>query len=150
MGVRILLLAAAGATLASAQRVGAPTDDLDKLKIDELFAVQVVSVGRKAQQLAKAPGAVFVLTADEIRRSGATSIPEALQWVPGLTVLHLDGRSWIVSARGGARLYSDKMLVMIDGRPVYTPLFSGVIWDDVDVPLEDIERIEVVRGPGAV
>ena len=144
------MLAAVGATFASAQRVGAPTDDLDKLKVDELFAVQVVSVGRKAQQLAKAPGAVFVLTADDIRRSGATSIPEALQWVPGLTVLHLDGRSWIVSARGGARLYSDKMLVMIDGRPVYTPLFSGVIWDAVDVPLEDIERIEVVRGPGAV
>ena len=91
-----------------------------------------------------------MLTADDIRRSGATSIPEALQWVPGLTVLHLDGRSWIVAARGGARLYSDKMSLMIDGRPIYTPLFSGVIWDAVDVPLEDIERIEVVRGPGAV
>jgi iron complex outermembrane receptor protein len=151
MSTMLRLLFFAGiATLASAQRVGAPTDDLDKLKLDELFAVQVVSVGRKAQQLAKAPGAVFVLNAEDIRRSGATSIPEALQWVPGLTVLHLDGRSWIVSARGGARLYSDKMLVMVDGRPLYTPLFSGVIWDAIDVPLEEIERIEVVRGPGAV
>jgi iron complex outermembrane receptor protein len=133
-----------------AQRVGAPTDDLDKLSVDELFTLQVTSVGRKAQQLSKAPAAVFVLTAEDIRRSGATCIPEALQWVPGLTVLRLDGRSWVVSARGSARLYSDKILVMVDGRLVYTPLFSGVIWDALDVPLENIERIEVVRGPGAV
>jgi iron complex outermembrane receptor protein len=135
---------------AFAQRVGAPTDDLDKLSVDELFTLQVTSVGRKAQQLSKAPAAVFVLTAEDIKRSGATSIPEALQWVPGLTVLRLDGRSWVVSARGNARLYSDKILVMIDGRSLYTPLFAGVIWDSIDVPLMDIEQIEVVRGPGAV
>jgi iron complex outermembrane receptor protein len=89
-----------------AQRVGAPTGDLDSVSVDELFSLQVTSVGRKAQELSKAPAAIFVLTAEDIRRSGATCIPEALQWVPGLTVLHLDGRSWVVSARGGARLYA--------------------------------------------
>ena len=133
-----------------AQRVGAPTDDLTKLGVDELFSVQVTSVGRKAQQISKAPASVFVLTAEDIHRSGATSIPEALRWVPGVTVLSLDDRSWVVSIRGSARLYSDKILVMIDGRSLYTPLFSGVIWDAIDVPLGDVEQIEVVRGPGAV
>jgi len=135
---------------AFAQRVGVPTTDLDNVSVDELFSVQVTSVDRKAQELAKAPAAVFVLTAADIRRSGATSIPEALELVPGLTVLRLDGRSWTVSARGGAREYADKILVLIDGRSLYTPFFSGVIWDAIDVPLEDIEQIEVVRGPGAV
>jgi iron complex outermembrane receptor protein len=148
--VRPLVLVSVVLGTAFAQRVGAPTDDLDKLSVDELFTLQVTSVGRKAQQLSKAPAAVFVLTAEDIKRSGATSIPEALQWVPGLTVLRLNGRSWVVSARGSARLYADKILVMIDGRSLYTPLFSGVIWDSIDVPLEDIEQIEVVRGPGAV
>uniref|UniRef100_Q02A72 TonB-dependent receptor n=1 Tax=Solibacter usitatus (strain Ellin6076) TaxID=234267 RepID=Q02A72_SOLUE len=133
-----------------AQRVGAPTDDLTKLGVDELFSIEVTSVGRKAQGLSKAPAAVFVLTAEDIRRSGATSVPEALRWVPGLTVLSQDGRSWSISARGSTRLYSDKILVMIDGRSLYTPLFSGVIWDAVDVPLGDVEQIEIVRGPGAV
>jgi iron complex outermembrane recepter protein len=135
---------------AFAQQVGAPTGDLDKLGMDELFNLQVTSVGRKAQELSKAPAAVFVLTAEDIRRSGATSIPEALQWVPGLTVLSLDGRSWVVSARGGARLYADKMLVMLDGQSLYTPTFSGVVWDMITIPMQEIERIEVVRGPGAV
>jgi len=132
------------------QRLGAPTTDLDKASPDELFSVQVTSVGRKAQKLSKAPAAVFVLTAEDIRRSGATCIPEALQGVPGLTVLQIDGRSWAVSARGGARQYADKILVMIDGRSLYMPFFSGVVWDAIDVPLSDIEQIEIVRGPGAV
>jgi iron complex outermembrane receptor protein len=147
---RLFVLALLFLSAASAQRVGVPTTDLDKVSVDELFSVEVTSVGRKAQKLAKAPAAVYVLTAADIRRSGATSIPEALQLVPGLTVLSLDGRSWTVSARGGARQYANKILVMIDGRSLYTPFFSGVMWDAIDVPLEDIEQIEVVRGPGAV
>jgi iron complex outermembrane recepter protein len=147
---RLSWLVAALTGVALGQHVGLPTGDLDKLSPDELFNVQITSVGRKAQQIAKAPAAVFVLTAEDVRRSGTTCIPEALQWVPGLTVLHVDGRSWIVSARGGARLYANQMLVMIDGRSLYAPLFSGVVWDTIDVPIDDIERIEVVRGPGAV
>ena len=148
--VRLLVCAVCLLSAAFAQRVGVPTTNLDNVSVDELFSVQVTSVDRKAQALAKAPAAVFVLTSADIRRSGATSIPEALELVPGLTVLRLDGRSWIVSARGGARQYADKMLVLIDGRSLYTPFFSGVIWDAIDVPLDDIEQIEVVRGPGAV
>jgi iron complex outermembrane receptor protein len=148
--LRIFALAICVQLPAWPQRVGAPTGNLDTVSVEELFSLQVTSVGRKAQELSKAPAAIFVLTAEDIRRSGATCIPEALQWVPGLTVLRLDGRSWVVSARGGARLYADKILVMIDGRSLYTPLFSGVIWDSVDVPMADIEQIEVVRGPGAV
>jgi iron complex outermembrane receptor protein len=144
------LLVATGLTPILAQRVGTPTDDLTKLGVDELFSVQVTSVGRKAQQISKAPASVFVLTAEDIHRSGATSIPEALRWVPGVTVLSVDNRSWAVSIRGSARMYSDKILVMIDGRSLYTPLFSGVIWDAIDVEMGDIEQIEVVRGPGAV
>ena len=133
-----------------AQRVGVPTEDLTKVGIDELFSVEVTSVDKKSQQLSKAPAAVFVLTADDIRRSGATCIPEALQWVPGLTVLKINGRDWVVSARGSARQYANKILVMIDGQSLYTPLFAGVNWDAIDIPLANIERIEVVRGPGAV
>jgi iron complex outermembrane receptor protein len=143
--IAVLLSAAA-----YAQRVGAPTDDLSRVGVDELFSLEVTSVGRKAQEMSKAPGAIFVLTAEDIRRSGAVSLPEALRWVPGLTVLSADERSWVISARGAARLYSNKILVLVDGRSLYTPLFSGVIWDIVDVPLGDIERIEIVRGPGAV
>ena len=135
---------------ALAQQIGTPTDALDKLTVDELFSIQVTSVDRKAQELSKAPAAVFVLTGEDIRRSGATCIPEALQWVPGLTVRRVDGRSWVVSARGDARQYADKILVLLDGVSLYTPTFSGVMWDMISVPMQDIERIEVVRGPGAV
>src|SRR5579871_2962573 len=108
--LRVFLLAAYAAPSALPQHVGTPTNDLDKVSVDELFKVQVTSVGRKAQELSKAPAAVYVLTAEDIRRSGAASIPEALEWVPGLTVLRGDGRSWVVSARGGARQYADRML----------------------------------------
>ena len=151
MKTRLLIsLALGSAGIVSAQRVGAPTDDLTNLSVDDLFQLEVTSVGRKAQELSKAPAAIYVLTADDIRRSGANSIPEALEGVPGLIVQQVDGRMWSISARGSARLFSDKMLVMIDGRSLYTPLFSGVFWDMLDVPLENIERIEIIRGPGAV
>jgi len=131
---RVLLVCACAVDAVWAQRVGTPTDDLANLSVDELFSIPVSSVGRKAEQLAKAPAAVFVLTAEDIRRTGATSIPEALEWVPGLTVLYLDGRSWAVGARESGRLYTNQMLVLIDGRSLYSPLFGGVIWDAIDVP----------------
>ena len=146
----LITLALGSAGMALAQQVGAPTDDLTNLSVDDLFQLEVTSVGRKAQELSKVPAAIYVLTAEDLRRSGATSIPEALEGVPGLSVERVDGRMWSVSARGFARLFSDKILVMIDGRSLYTPLFSGVFWDMIDVPLENIERIEIVRGPGAV
>jgi iron complex outermembrane receptor protein len=106
-------------------------------------------VGKKQQKLSEAAAAVYVITQEDIRRSGVTSIPEALRMAPGLDVARIDSSTWAVSARGFNGQYSSKMLVLVDGRSVYTPLFSGVYWDTVDLPLEDIERIEVIRGPGA-
>jgi iron complex outermembrane receptor protein len=122
--------------------------DLASLSVDDLLNVEVTSVSRKAQKLADTAAAVFVITQDDIRRSGATSIPEILRIVPGLDVARVSGSVWAISARGANSQFSNKLLVLIDGRSVYTPLFSGVFWDVQDTLLEDVERIEVIRGPG--
>ena len=122
----------------------------DDLSVEEILRTQITSVGRKAQQVAKAPAAVYVITQEDIRRSGATSIPDLLRIVPGLIVARINGSTWAISARGDARQYSQKMLVLIDGRSVYGRSFSGVFWNSQDLLLEDIDRIEVIRGPGAV
>src|SRR5438067_10885604 len=111
--------------------------------------VRVTSVSKREQKLGDAPAAVFVITQDDIRRSGARNIPEALRMVPGLEVARIDENKWAIGARGFNGRFANKLLVLIDGRSVYTPLFSGVYWDIQDVPLEDIDRIEVIRGPGA-
>ena len=111
--------------------------------------LEVTSVSKKERPLGTSPAAVFVLTREDIRRSGLTSLPELLRLVPGLHVARIDGSKWAVSARGFNGRFANKLLVLIDGRTVYSPLYSGVYWDEVDVPLEDIERVEVIRGPGA-
>jgi len=126
-----------------------PPVDLTSLSLEDLMNVKVTSVSRRPQSLAETAAAVFVITQDDIRRSGVTSIPEALRMVPGVEVARIDGNKWAVTARGFNGRFADKLLVMIDGRSVYTPLFSGVFWDAQDTVLEDIDRIEVVRGPGA-
>jgi len=124
--------------------------DLTELSLDELIDIEVTSVSKRAEPLAEAAAAVFVLTGEEIQRSGARSIAEALRLVPGLHVARIgDINTHVVSARGFADRLSDKLEVLIDGRTVYTPLFSGVFWDTLDTFLPDIERIEVIRGPGA-
>ena len=123
--------------------------DLSSLSLEELMNVEVTSVSRRREQLAESAAAVFVLTSEDIRRSGALTIPDLLRLVPGLHVAQLDSNKWAVSARGFGSRFSNKLLVMVDGRSVYSPLFSGVFWDLVNVPLDSIERIEVVRGPGA-
>jgi iron complex outermembrane receptor protein len=110
--------------------------------------VEVTSVSRKGQKLSDTAAAVFVITQDDIRRSGATSIPEVLRIVPGLDVARINGNTWAITARGFNGRYVNKLLVMIDGRTVYDPLSGGVFWDVQDTLMEDIERIEVVRGPG--
>ena len=122
--------------------------DLSSLSVDDLMNVEVTSASRKAQKVADTAAAVFVITQDDIRRSGATSIPEILRIVPGLDVARVNGNVWAISARGANGQFANKLLVMIDGRSVYTPLFSGVYWDVQDTLLEDVDRIEVIRGPG--
>ena len=122
---------------------------VDELSLDELLRVEVTSIGRKTTKVSKVAGAVYVLTQEDIRRSGATTVPDALRLVPGLQVAHIDANKWAISARGFNGQYANKLLVMVDGRSVYTPLFSGVYWDSLDMVLDDIDRIEVIRGPGA-
>ncbi len=116
--------------------------------MEELMNVDVTSVSRKDQKLTKTPAAVYVITQEAIERSGATIIPDLLRMVPGVQVAQVEANRWAISVRGFNDIYSNKVLVLIDGRTVYTPTFSGVYWDQIDIPLNTIERIEVVRGPG--
>jgi len=110
--------------------------------------IQVTSVSKKEEKQSKTGAAIFVITQEDIRRSGATNIPDLLRLAPGVDVARVDANRWAISIRGFNDTHADKVLVLIDGRSVYSPSFSGVFWDMVDVPLEDIERIEVIRGPG--
>ncbi len=119
------------------------------LSPEQLFDATVTSVSKTSENLRDAPAAVYVLTNEDIARSGATSIPEALRMVPGLQVARINASGWAISVRGFNNPLANKLLVLIDGREVYDPLFSGVYWDVQDTPLEDVERIEVIRGPGA-
>lgn len=123
-------------------------DDLKALSFEELLDLQVTSVSKREQKRSNAAAAITVLTGEEIRRAGHRSIPEALRMVPGLQVARIDSSNWAISARGFNQQFANKLLVLIDGRSVYTPLFAGVYWDIQDVLLEDVDRIEVIRGPG--
>ena len=122
--------------------------DLTDLSIEQLLNVEVSSAGRKPQKLEDTATAIHVITQEDIRHSGMTSIPELLRMVPGLQVAQIDASTWAIGSRGFNGRYSNKLLVLLDGRTLYTPSFSGVYWDAQDVVLEDIERIEVIRGPG--
>lgn len=124
-------------------------EGLHLLSIDELVNIEVFSASKKPQTVSNTAAAIFVITQDDIRRSGATSIPEVLRMVPGLDVAQIDGGQWAITARGFNGVFGDKLLVLLDGRTIYTPFFGGVFWEVQDTMLEDIERIEVIRGPGA-
>jgi iron complex outermembrane recepter protein len=119
------------------------------LSVEELLNTKVTSVAKKAQSLNDAPAAVFVISNEDIRRSGATSIPDALRLAPGLDVARIDANKWAVSSRGFNGRFANKLQVLIDGRSTYTRTFAGVYWESQDVMMEDIDRIEVIRGPGA-
>lgn len=125
------------------------THELLNLSLEQLSNIEVTSVSKRAEKAREAAAAIFVITPDDIRQSGATAIPELLRMVPGLNVAQSGSHQWAISSRGSNDQFSNKLLVLIDGRTVYTPLFSGVFWDVQDTPLQDIERIEVIRGPGA-
>jgi len=122
--------------------------DLTQVSLEDLMNVQVTSVSKKDQQAFKAGAAIFVITQEDIRRSGASNIPDLLRMVPGVNVARVDANTWAISIRGFNGVYADKLLVLVDGCSVYTPAFSGVYWDQLNAPLENIERIEVIRGPG--
>ncbi|SFD50978.1 TonB-dependent receptor plug domain-containing protein [Massilia yuzhufengensis] len=139
------------ATAASEDQLAAGSDDFADLSIEELANIQVTSVSKKPERLLDAPASVFVITADDIRRAGARSLPEALRLAPNLHVAQGSSYGYAISARGlngSNNSAPNKLLVMIDGRSVYAPLFSGVFWDMQDLMLEDVERIEVISGPG--
>jgi iron complex outermembrane receptor protein len=123
--------------------------NLVDLSLEQLSNIVVTSVSRRAESLANAPASVYVITNEDIRRSGVTSLPEALRLAPNLQVARADANQYAISARGFNNVLANKLLVMIDGRTVYTPLFSGTFWEAQDVMLEDIDRIEVISGPGA-
>lgn len=124
-------------------------NELINLSVEDLLNIDVISVAKKAKSLNDSPAAIFVITQDDIKRIGATSIPEALRLAPGLDVARIDANKWAVTARGFNGRFANKLLVLIDGRNTYTRAFAGVYWENQDVMLEDIERIEIIRGPGA-
>ena len=147
-----LVLAAAVLASGAARAGGLSTTDLTKLSLEELGNLRITSVSKRPERLAQAPASVFVITADEILRSGATSLPEVLRLAPNLQVAQVSSGGYAITARGlngSNNSAPNKLLVMIDGRSVYSPLFSGVFWDVQDVMLEDVERIEVISGPGS-
>jgi iron complex outermembrane receptor protein len=143
-----LLLATTLAILLASSPARAEDTGLARMSIEDLLELEVTSASKRAEPLANTSAAIAVITSDEIRRSGLTSIPELLRLIPGLAVAQIDSSRWAVTARGFNSQFANKLLVLIDGRTVYTHLFSGVFWDVQDVMLEDIDRIEVIRGPG--
>jgi iron complex outermembrane receptor protein len=145
---RSLLLIAVLLFSSEFARAQQPPADLTKVNIEDLMNIDVTSVSKKEQKLSRVAAAIFVITQEDIRRSGATNIPDLLRMVPGMDVAQVNANTWAVSARGLNGEFANELLVMVDGRAVYTPTTGGVLWDVLDFPLEDIERIEVIRGPG--
>ncbi|MFO1449259.1 MAG: TonB-dependent receptor [Opitutaceae bacterium] len=132
-----------------AQRALPTPGMLKKMSFEQLMEVEVTSVSKRPEKLLKAAAAIQVISGEDVRRHGATSLPEALRLASNLEVAQIDSRQWAITARGFNNVFADKMLVLLDGRSVYTPLYAGVFWDVQDTLLEDLDRIEVISGPGA-
>src|SRR6266436_4900666 len=122
--------------------------DLTTLSLEELSNLEVTSVSKKPEKSFRAPAAVYVITQEDIHRSGVTSIPEALRLAPGVEVARINANQWSIGIRGFGSRLARSVLVLMDGRAVYNPLFAGTYWEGQDYPLDDIDRIEVIRGPG--
>lgn len=149
MNRTLISLALATCLLPATQAAAQSTSALKNLTVDELLNLRVTSVSKRGEPLSDAAASIIVLTAETIRRSGATTLPEALRLAPNLQVARIDSVQYAISARGFNNAVGNKLLVLIDGRTVYTPLYSGVFWEQQDVMLEDVERIEIITGPGA-
>jgi len=149
-GCRTLLLTGllALSSLPLVQADESSAEDLMGMSLEALMNIEVTSVARRPQKKSEAAAAIFVITGDDLRRWGVTSVPDALRRVPGIQVARIDANKWAITARGFNSRFANKLLVLIDGRSIYTPLFTGVYWEANEVMLEDIERIEVIRGPG--
>ena len=147
LGALLITVLSSAARADDAQSLA--TGDLSDLSLEQLSNIEVTSVSKRPESIAEAPSSIYVITASDIRRSGAASLPEALRLAPNLQVARVDARNYAVTARGFNNPFENKLLVLIDGRIVYSPLFSGVYWDAQDVVMEDVERIEVISGPGA-
>lgn len=147
----LALLLGAGLSLQAGAQSGAGVKALAELSLEDLMRVEVVSAGREAERLADVAAPVFVITRDDIARTGVRSLPEVLRLAPGVDVARLSAGRWAVGVRGDTGRFSNKLQVLVDGRSIYSPLFSGVLWETHQVPLGEIERIEIIRGPaGAV
>jgi iron complex outermembrane receptor protein len=146
LGAGLLCLACRAVT-ASAAPEQLPSQ-LARMSIEELAEIPITSVSKKAESLGDAAAAVYIITGEDVRRAGAASLPEALRLAPNLEVARTNGNNYVVTARGGSNGNGNKLLVLIDGRVVYNPLNAGVFWEVQDVVMEDIERIEVISGPG--
>lgn len=142
------LLTAILAAFAANAHAAAPA--IDDLSLEDLVKTDITSVSRKTQSLADVAAAAFVISSEDIRRSGAQALPDVLRMAPGIEVAQIDSGRYAVSARGFNGRFANKLLVLVDGRSIYSPLFAGVVWELDPVPLEDIERIEIIRGAGAV
>ncbi len=146
--VAMMLMLIAVIPAANADDVAA-SDDLADFSLEELLSTEITTLSRKAESLVSAPAAVHVISQSDIRRSGARSIPELLRLVPGMQVAQIDGNKWAVTSRGNNGRFAPRLLVLMDGRTLYNPMLSGVQWDAQDTDISAIERIEVIRGPGA-
>lgn len=140
------LLTAAVAALVASNSIA--SDNYFDLSLEQLLEVRVVSLAKKDQSIAQATAAIYVVTSEDIQRSGVTTIPDALRMVPGVQVARADSNSWAISIRGFNSTLANKLLVLIDGRSIYNPVFGGTLWEADELMLEDVERIEVIRGPG--
>lgn len=145
----LALVAGAEAQESSSEKKFPQPVDLTNATLDELINIEVGTPSRVPQPVSQVAAAIHVITQEDIRRSGATTIAEALRMAPGLDVARIDSSRWAISSRGFNDFFANKLLVLMDGRSVYTPLFSGVYWDVQDTLLDDIAQIEVIRGPGA-
>jgi iron complex outermembrane recepter protein len=143
-----LLYVILGMTPLAAWSQQKPAVDLTEQPLEDLMNMRVTTVSKDEQKISQIAAAIFVITQEDIRNSGDITIPDLLRMVPGLDIAQIGSSVWAVASRGFNGRFSNKLLVMVDGRPVYTESSGGVFWDTVDLPLEDIDRIEVIRGPG--